>query len=190
MKKFFLFVFYLALLVGAAMLLRPVVEIVEHSVYPLKYSEFVEKQSTIHGVDKSLVYAVIHCESGFKPDAVSSVGARGLMQITEDTFDWIKWKMGDDFSGDTYDDMFDPETNITYGTFMLGALIEEFGTIDNTLCAYHAGWNNAKNWLKNPEYSPDGENITNIPFGDTKKYVNKVTEVMDKYKSLYFYEKE
>ena len=190
MKKFFFTILGIAILACAAFFLRPAIVTIEEEIYPIEYTEFVEEQSEIYGVDKALVYAVIRTESSFNPAAVSSIGARGLMQITKPTFEWAQMKLGGDFADDTYDDLFDPETNIIYGTFLLGAFIEEFGSVDNALCAYHAGWGNAKNWLKDPEYSPDGENITNIPFKDTNWYVNKINEVMDKYTSLYFSEKE
>jgi soluble lytic murein transglycosylase len=190
MKKFLLTLVLIAILAGAAHFLRSAITSIDEEIYPLEYTRFVEEQCEIYDVDKTLVYAVIHTESKFNPDAVSSIGARGLMQITKPTFEWAQMKLGKDFAEDTYDDMFDPETNIKYGTFLLSAFIEEFGSVDNALCAYHAGWGNAKNWLKDPKYSPDGENITNIPFKDTNWYVNKINEVMDKYQSLYFSEKE
>ncbi len=88
--------------------------------HPIKYENYVERYSKEYGVDKYLVYAVIKTESGYRPDAVSNVGARGLMQIMETTFDWIKFKTGDDES--VYYDMFDPETNIKYGCWFLGYL--------------------------------------------------------------------
>ena len=81
--------------------------------HPLRYESYGEKYSRENGLDKYLVYAVIKTESGFDPGAVSNVGARGLMQIMEDTFDWVKFRLGDE---DTrYLDMYDPETNIRYG---------------------------------------------------------------------------
>ena len=61
--------------------------------HPLRYESYVEKYSRENGLDKYLVYAVIKTESGFDPGAVSNVGARGLMQIMEDTFDWVKFRL-------------------------------------------------------------------------------------------------
>ena len=78
--------------------------------HPLRYESYVEKYSRENGLDKYLVYAVIKTESGFDPGAVSNVGARGLMQIMEDTFDWVKFRLGDEDA--RYLDMYDPETNI------------------------------------------------------------------------------
>jgi soluble lytic murein transglycosylase len=64
-------------------------------------------------------------------------------------------------------------------------LLEEFGTVENALCAYHAGWGNATKWLQDPAHAPDGKNITNIPFDDTKAYVAKVLATQEKYRELY-----
>lgn len=157
---------------------------VQSALYPREYSQYVEKYSGEYGVDPMLVYAVIYNESRFRPDAVSNVGARGLMQMMEDAFDWTKYRLEPDAST-VYDDMFDPETNIRYGTYMLSLLLEEFGTVDNALCAYHAGWGSVKNWLSDPEYSSDGVHVENIPFADTRTYVERVNETLEIYRRLY-----
>ncbi len=152
--------------------------------YPLEYEQAVRSASEEQGLAPSFACAVIRTESSFRPDAVSSVGARGLMQITEETFQWIQYRMKDE-SGVSFDDLFDEKTNIRYGTFLLRTLLDEFGSEANALCAYHAGWGNAQKWRENPEYAPDGKNITKIPFGDTKRYVQKVLDTKKMYEKLY-----
>lgn len=151
--------------------------------YPLEYSEYVEKYSAENGLDKYLVYAVIRTESGFRSDAVSSVGARGLMQITEDTFDWIKYRLGDEES--EYYDMYDAETNIKYGCWFLGFLSDEFAGLDEIASAYHAGRGRVSEWLKDKKYSSDGVHLTKIPGRDTAHYVYKITKAKDVYVRLY-----
>ena len=151
--------------------------------YPLDYSEYVEKYSAENGLNKFLVYAVIKTESGFRSDAVSNVGARGLMQITEDTFDWIKYRLGDEET--VYYDMYDPETNIKYGCWFLGFLSEEFAGVDEVASAYHAGRGSVNEWLKNKKYSSDGIHLKEIPIKDTAHYVYKITKAMDAYIRLY-----
>ena len=54
-------------------------------IYPLKYSEYVEKYSEEYNIDKYLVYAIIKAESNFKENAKSTSNAVGLMQIMEAT---------------------------------------------------------------------------------------------------------
>ena len=56
------------------------------------------------------------------------------MQITEETFQWIQFRMKDE-SGASYDDLFDEKINIQYGTFLLKTLLDEFGSEANALCA-------------------------------------------------------
>lgn len=153
------------------------------SAYPLGYERIVYEQCEKNGVSPALIFAVIRTESGFNPNAESSIPARGLMQITPDTFEWIRYRLGEDGKFD-YDDMFDSETNIRYGTALMRLLIREFGSDTNALCAYHAGWGNVTKWLQNPEYSQDGE-IMSIPFGDTRRHVSKALAAKDIYVELY-----
>lgn len=151
--------------------------------HPIKYQTYVEKYSREFNVNRYLVYSVIKTESGFRPDAVSNVGARGLMQIMEDTFEWIKFKLGDEDT--VYYDMYDPETNIRYGCFLLGYLCDEFGNIETAMAAYHAGRGCVNEWLEDRSISSDGVHLDVIPIADTAHYVNKITKAMDNYLRLY-----
>lgn len=153
------------------------------SAYPRHYAEFVTRYSAEFGVEESLLYAVIRTESSFRPDATSSIGARGLMQLTEETFDWVKSRLEPE-AETSYEEMYDPETNIRYGACLLSLLLQEFGSVSNALCAYHAGWGNAKQWLADPAYASDGR-IHTIPFRDTAFYVHKVEKTADIYARLY-----
>lgn len=154
------------------------------AAYPVEYASIVAEQSRANGLDEALVYAVIRTESGFNPQAQSSVNARGLMQITEDTFRWTQYRLGGQETLE-FDDLYDSEQNIRYGCALLRLLMEKFGTVENALCAYHAGWGSAKQWLNDPAYSSDGVNIDHIPFADTAYYVEKVMQTKETYRTLY-----
>jgi len=151
--------------------------------YPIRYDEIVEREAKNNGLPVSLVYAVIRTESSFRPGVQSHLGARGLMQIMEETYDWVAFRLGE--AGGDFESLYDAETNIRYGTALLRILLDEFHTLENTLCAYHAGWGNAKSWLANPAHAPDGKSVENIPFGDTAWYVAKVLETQAIYQKLY-----
>lgn len=151
--------------------------------HPIKFENYVEKYSRENGLDKYLVYAVIKTESRFDPSSVSDVGARGLMQIMEETFDWLKFRMEDE---DTrFLDMYDPETNIRYGCWLLGYLYDEFGNVEATMAAYHAGRGRVNEWLSDKSISKDGVHLDVIPISDTAHYVDKITRAMKIYKELY-----
>jgi soluble lytic murein transglycosylase len=153
------------------------------AAYPVHFRGTVEGYSEENGLPPSLVFAVIWTESGFNPRAESSVGARGLMQITADTMSWTAYRLGEEEPDQAW--LFRGEENIKYGAALLRLLTEEFGTLENALCAYHAGYGNVERWLANPVYAPDGEHVTNIPFGDTKRYVQRVMETREMYRKLY-----
>jgi len=152
--------------------------------HPLGYSYYVEMYAEEYGLNPFLVYAVIKVESDFKAGAVSNMGARGLMQIMEDTFDWIsRYRL---FERDMiFDDMFQPHDNIRFGCYLLSYHLENFGDIDCSLAAYFAGDNTVLRWLGNPDFSSDGKTLDEIPDPDTQHYINKVNNAYETYIKLY-----
>lgn len=152
------------------------------TLYPCDYNEFVETYSNENNLSTDFVYAVIKCESSFDKDAVSNVGAKGLMQIMPDTFTWVRGKLKDDAADN---EVFDPETNIKYGCYLYGYLTEKYESEEVAVAAYHAGMGNVDKWLKDEKYSDDGKTLKDIPFPTTKKYVAKVIETKKIYQKLY-----
>lgn len=154
------------------------------STYPLQYSEYVEKYASEYNIDKYIIYAFIKTESGFDPNAVSDIGARGLMQLMEPTFDWVKFRLGD---GDEviYDNMFDPETNIRYGAYLVDYLVDRFGSVDTAAAAYFSGVGEVSGWLEDSGYSADGIHLDNIPSRNCSHYVNKINTALSIYRELY-----
>ena len=153
-------------------------------IYPMDYNNYVERYSKKFGVDRNLIYAVIKTESNFDPQAESDVGARGLMQLMEDAFDWVKYRMNDEREI-TYDNMYDPEYNIEYGTYLLMLLCDEYDCVETAIAAYHTGRGNVNKWLDDPSYSHDGKALYDMPSSVTKHYVNKVMSAYDAYENLY-----
>lgn len=153
-------------------------------VFPLQYVGIIDKYAQEYGVDNHLIYAVIHTESRFDSEAISPAGAVGLMQVTEETGKFIAKKLEiPDFK---VEDLKDPETNIRMGTYYLSYLQTMFQKEETVLAAYNAGPNRVKTWLLNPAYST-GDVLTNIPFKETKDYVDRVSLREKIYKILYFF---
>lgn len=158
--------------------------------YKKSYVTEVTKFSTRYNIDENLIYAVIRSESDFDASAESDAGARGLMQITEDTFNWLKDKIKENDPRNAYaidfESMFNGSHNIQYGTYFLAYLLNEFKDENAAIAAYHAGRSKVHEWLKDSNISPNGKlNIEKIPFEDTKSYVQKVTEAKGVYKKIY-----
>lgn len=152
--------------------------------YPKKYAAYIQSSAAENGLNPYLVYAVVRSESSFNPRAVSDIGARGLMQLTPDTFAWAQSKTSQDESL-SQNQLFDPQINIYYGTVVLSALLNEFGREDTALAAYHAGRSNVKKWLLDTRYSHDGRSLYHIPFADTRAYVKRVLATKAIYQQVY-----
>jgi soluble lytic murein transglycosylase len=176
-------VFLAAVVLASAWLLRVSIERFNRAAYPLKYEDEVMSQSEATGIPPELLFAVIRTESGFNPKAQSAVPARGLMQLTQDTFEWVRYRLHEE-EDYVYEDMFTPEVNIRYGAELLRLLRDELGSDLNVLCAYHAGRSNALSWLEDPALAKDGE-IVDIPFQDTRRHVKKALETKQIYQDLY-----
>ena len=112
------------------------VKLLKKQFYPRSYSEYVEKYCAVYDINPNLAYAVIHTESGFDSNAVSHLGACGLMQLMPETFDWLRAK--DKKNGSQYSDIFDPETNIRYGVYFLSIIQHRFSSERSAIAAYHA----------------------------------------------------
>ena len=152
-------------------------------LYPQKYSEYIEKYSAEYSVDENLCYAMIKCESNFKPDALSSAGAMGLMQMTDDTFSFITSKLYEEEIDKSY--VYDPETNIKCGVWYIGYLKERFMFDREVIAAYNAGPNKVLSWLKDSNYSSDGKTLESLPYAETENHIKRVLRAKEIYEKLY-----
>ena len=167
MKKikfiFFILIFLLITFFGGFGMIRDF-------IYPLKYNEYVDKYSEEFGVDRFLVYAVIKGESNFDPEAVSSKGAVGLMQVMQGTADEIGASLGVEDV-----DLYDEEVNIRIGTKYLSDLIDRYdGNINLAIIAYNAGTGNVSKWIEEGVIKSDGSDLENVPYKETNMYVRKI----------------
>lgn len=151
--------------------------------HPREFSEYVEKYSKLYGVPEYIIYAVIKAESDFEIGASSQDGARGLMQLMPSTFKWLAGLL------DEPDDpavLYDPETNIKYGTYYLSYLYGLYARWPTVYAAYNAGTSHVDAWLDDGRYSRDGVNLDYIPFEETRGYVAAVNKAAEYYQRLYY----
>lgn len=156
---------------------------IERSTHPQKYSEYVQKYSSEYGVPEYIVYSVIKTESDFQSNVVSHAGAIGLMQMIPDTFEWLAQKRGESYDTGL---LYDPETNIKYGTYFLSYLYAEYGNWSTVFAAYNCGMGKVNEWIAGNEYSDEYGNLTEIPIIETRDYVKKINKAIDLYKKLYY----
>ena len=152
-------------------------------VFPIKYIDYVEEYSDKYNIDKILVLAMIKTESNFNEFATSKKGAKGLMQIMDDTALWANESIKID--GFSTDMLYSPKENIQIGTWYLKWLLDKFGDEDLAILSYNAGHGNVSKWLSDKSLSSDGESIDNIPFEETNNYLLKVKFNYSVYNLIY-----
>lgn len=151
--------------------------------YPVEYESLIRTYAEANGIPPAYVASVILAESSYRPDAVSSANAQGLMQLLPTTAEWIAGKFDETYLENC---LFDPETNIRYGCWYLGFLMKRYdGDMRCSSAAYHAGQGTVDKWLENPEYSSDGKTLSKINSNATDTYVTRVLKYYEKYSEIY-----
>jgi len=126
-----------------------------------RYDNIIKKAQKRHGVDFSLIKAVIKVESNFNPTAVSKKGAKGLMQIIPANYKSLSIR-----------DPFNPSQNIMGGTLYLRRLLKRYNNkLPLVLAAYNAGPDAVDKYKQIP------------PYRETQNYVERVMRTYSRYKS-------
>ena len=141
--------------------------------FPVTYSDQVLNNASLQSLDPAVVFGLMRQESMLDKNAQSPVGARGLMQIMPDTGRQIARKLNEPWS--SADSLFNPDTNIKYGTFYYKQLLNRFnGNFALAAAAYNAGPNRVNQWMPSGQLMPADVWIETIPFKETRKYVTSV----------------
>ena len=167
-------------LVAASSLLPRVDDAVQEVTLPLRHEDIIRQQAEDKDLDASLIAAVIYAESRFDADATSEAGARGLMQITPQTAEEIARRSG----GTEFEqgDLATPQVNIAYGSWYLRWLLQHYGDNETlAVAAYNAGTGNVDKWIARDP----GLRAQDIPFPETRAYVDKVLSARTDYRSTY-----
>ena len=120
-----------------------------------RYDEFIYEAAELYKIPVPLIRAVIKIESDYDPRVVSSMGARGLMQLMPE----VAQDMG-------VRNVHDPRENVLGGTRMLRVLANRYdGDLVLTIAAYHCGMGSIKKY---------GDTVP--PYKNTRRYVRLVLE--------------
>ena len=173
------------LLLGAAVavVLGPLENAIREVTLPLRHDDIIRQQAREKHVDPALIAAVIYEESKFR-DQTSHAGARGLMQITPRTADFIAHRSG----GTSFEqgDLATPQINIAYGTYYLRYLIDRYDGNDSlAIAAYSAGETNVDRWVRAAGGPGSFDVDEDIPFPETRNYVHGVQKHRKQYRDNY-----
>ena len=146
-------------------------------LYPTYYWGEISRMADKQKVDPNLVLAIIRQESSFNEEAVSPVGARGLMQVMPATGRHLARKMR--IRNFSTDDLWNPHTSIQMGTIHLSDHLKKFNEDDDrglslALSAYNAGVRVARRWDSRFKGQDVDEFVESIPYRETRNYVKLV----------------
>ena len=143
-------------------------------------------EPAVNSAETPLVYAIARQESAFQANAVSSAGARGLMQMIASTARRTAQRVGVPFDPNRMTT--DPAFNARLGAAHLGDLMAEHnGSLILTFAAYNAGGKRVKEWIaaygdpRKADVDPI-DWIERIPFTETRNYVQRVAENLEMYR--------
>ena len=136
--------------------------------FPLAYEEVIVSAAKQTNMPPSLLFAVARRESSFVPDAFSSAGAAGLMQLKPSTASFVAKRRV------SRNQLFQPERNVQLGAKYLARLMAK--TDQNpvlTLAAYNAGIHKVERWLPNEPMTADAW-IETVPYKETRNYIKAI----------------
>jgi peptidoglycan lytic transglycosylase len=169
--------------VAAAVIIPAAHRAVREVTLPLRHEDIIRQQAEAKKLDPALVAAVIFAESKFR-DQTSSTGAKGLMQIQPETAKFIAQRSG----GTAFEvaDLGSPQINIQYGAYYLRYLMDRYG--ENkvlAVAAYNGGETNVDRWIVDSGRRGKAFRVEDIPFPETRAYVNRVLSAERDYRSEY-----
>lgn len=152
--------------------------------YPPSYAELVRPEAERAGIDPALALALIKQESGFDPNAVSRVGARGLMQLMPATGAEQARKEG---VGSFHpDSLFRPAMNVRLGVAYLADVLKSHGGEPSlALAHYNAGPIALARWMPRLQGRPLEEAVEDIGYAETREYVKRVGANWKTYRVLW-----
>ena len=169
--------------IGLAVWFGPGEEAFREITLPLRHEDIIRQQARDKDLDPALIAAVIYQESKFR-DQTSHAGARGLMQITPATAEFIARDSGG--TRFSQEDLATPQINIAYGTYYLRYLMRRYdGNTELALAAYNAGETNVDKWVRDAGGEKEFDRTDDIPFPETRHYVENVFELRGDYRRHY-----
>ncbi|MDF2722332.1 MAG: lytic transglycosylase [Paenibacillus sp.] len=156
----------------------------ERWIYPIRYVDDIAISAKNYDVDPFIIAAIIRVETNFNPSKVSSKGAIGIMQLMPGTAEWIVERAG--YADETSQSLHRVDVNIEVGAWYIKSLYNQFDSNRAAvLASYNAGPGNAKKWLDQGLWDGTIEHIGQIPYGETRHYIQRVLYYYDKYADLY-----
>lgn len=148
----------------------------------INYQDQINEYSDKYNVDPLLTASIVKVESDFDNDAQSHQGAKGLMQLLDETAKHSAEVIGEDYYPDKLNDI---DYNLKLGVGYYNYLYNYYNNKELALAAYNGGVGNVDKWIDQGILDKDKPDISKIPFDETRQYVTKVMANYEVYKTFY-----
>ncbi|MBO4264951.1 MAG: transglycosylase SLT domain-containing protein [Clostridia bacterium] len=179
-RHILLLILCLVLIIALPVLLDKASQKITKQSYPLPYLDMIEEISEKYSVDKSLICAIVYCQSQFNEALTLNDEKAGLMQLSQEAFARISVLMGKNTPAER---IYDPYESIDHGIFYLTYLCECYGDMESALTVFYAETNGLST-LK--IFDGKDIDISLLKDNNTDKYIKNVYDVQQKYKDIYF----
>jgi len=154
------------------------------ALYPQAFWSEISQQAQAKGLNPYLLLSIVRQESAFNPAAISSSGARGLMQLLPTTAQEVLTRLK--LPQESVSRLHDPQLSITLGTYYFASLMQRYqGNVVLALAGYNAGPGRAARWREQWSDVPTDEFIERIPLDETRNYVKLILRNLMIYERLY-----
>lgn len=152
--------------------------------YPLDFRETIERSAQSHGVEPTVIQAMIRQESAFDTQARSHAGARGLMQVMPATGRELARKLGLPFHAGRLDE---PDFSVQLGTAYFRQVLALFdGNQELALAGYNGGPYRIRSWWQQAGGRVEVDQfVEGLELSETRSYVKRVLLIADSYRRLY-----
>lgn len=172
----------IALSIGCGFLYDHIADTYQRNKYPRGYNDTVSALSLEYRVPTWAIYTTIKMRSDFDPSLKTEDGGIGLFSLTAEQYAEIGEEL--DLAVDA-GLLYEPETNLRFGTYWLSSLYIKYGNWDCVWAAIHIGEPTVDEWRWNANYSNADGTLKNIPDEETAEYIENANEIAEIYRKLY-----
>ena len=157
----------------------------ERLTHRRQYHETVSTYAAEYGIPEAAIYALIKRESNFDSTKQGKNQEIGLLQLTPALYTELATREHD--SAINAAALYDPDTNLHYGTLYLASLYRKYGMWSTVYAAWYAGQDTVDAWLSDARYiDPDFGTLITIPDKTVAKAVKRAVKTMELYEKLYY----
>ena len=172
----------IALSIGCGFLYDRLADSYQRNKYPREYNDTVSALSLEYRVPTWAIYTAIKMRSDFDSALKTDDGGIGLFSLTKEQYAEIGSALGLAVDAGL---LYEPETNLRFGTYWLSILYEKYGNWDCVWAATYIGETTVDKWLRNGNYTNTDGTLKNIPGVETVEYIENANNIADTYRKLY-----